>query len=210
MLTKAELVDNAGGSVRFQFNPETIQFKSAAHVSGQAATRKAQYIGPAAIDLQLKMLLDEVTGDESVLARLETMMQWTRPRDEQNNSYEVTFNWGLLKVGSSVGLTCHCVSIDVAYQLFTPQGVPVRAMVTISLKEILPEQPAGQNPTSGGEQPARSHTLRSGEDLAVLSHAEYGTTSKWRDLAERNGIDNPFRLPIGTEMIFPARLELER
>ena len=85
----------------------------------------------------------------------------------------------------------------------------MRALVTIKLIEIPPDPPR-QNPTSGGELPSRSRVVVAGDDLAVLSFAEYGTTSLWREVASRNRIDNPFRLPRGRELIFPARLELER
>ena len=92
--------------------------------------------------------------------------------------------------------------------MFTGAGLPIRATVGITLLGLAPTQP-GTNPTSGGMQPVRSHTVRTGDHLPVLSHSEYGTTSNWREVASRNRVDNPFRPVVGRELLFPARLELE-
>lgn len=210
MLTKATLSDDKGRSIQFQFNPETLQFTSKARFPEKAQADDVQYLGPEPIVLSLKMLLDEATASESVQSRLETLLSWTQRKNVNKDPYVITFTWGMLKIGQRVGLTCNCTQVTVDYQLFNRAGQPVRATAGIELKEVPDPGPAGQNPTSGGELPRRSYVLSADDDLAVLAHREYGSTAKWRDIAARNGIDNPFRLPAGREMILPDRLELDR
>ena len=209
MLTKATLVDDVGRVVQFQFNPETLQFTAKGKFSTKSQADDAQYLGPEPIVLTLKMLLDEATSTEPVQSRLETLLSWTRRKNDNKDPYVITFTWGTLKIGQKVGLTCHCTSVAVEYQLFNRAGQPIRATATIKLDEVPEAALAGQNPSSGGELPSRSHVLTSNDDLAVLAHREYGSTVQWREIARRNQIDNPFRLPAGREVIFPDRLELE-
>lgn len=210
MLTKATLNDEQGRSVAFQFNPETLKFTAKAKYAKAEQANDSQYVGQMPIELTLKMLLDEATATEPVQSRLETLLSWTRPKNENKDPHVITFTWGVLKIGQSVGLVCHCDSVEVEYQLFNRAGQPVRATATIKLDEVPRPGIAPQNPTSGGELPHRSHVLHADDDLAVLAHAEYGSTARWRDVAARNGIDNPFRLPAGREVIFPDRIELDR
>ncbi|MEM9514374.1 MAG: hypothetical protein AAGA42_05905 [Actinomycetota bacterium] len=207
MLTKATLTDDDAGFVEFQFNPETIEFTFQADLKNESQTDDTQYIGAKPIKLTLEMLLDEPTSTQSVASRLDTITRWTTPKDEKNTPYEVTFKWGSMKIGSATGVTCHCESVKVKYELFSTDGLPVRARATISLQEVGRKKTKKKpNPTSGGEMPARSRVLRAGDDLAVLAFHEYGSTAKWRGIADRNAIDNPFTLPLGREVVFPARL----
>jgi nucleoid-associated protein YgaU len=210
MLTKATLTDDMFRTVQFQFNPETLQFTAEGKYSPKTQADDVQYLGPAPIVLSLKMLLDEATGLEPVQMRLETLLSWTQKKNSNKDPYLITFTWGMLKVGQKIGLTCNCTKVTVDYQLFNRAGQPVRATASIELKEIPDKGPLGQNPTSGGKLPHKSHVLNAGDDLARLAHAEYGSAAKWRDIARQNGIDNPFRLPAGREMIFPDRLELDQ
>lgn len=210
MLTKATLTDDTARMVQFQFNPETLQFTSKAKFPDKSQADDVQYLGPEPIVLTLKMLLDEATGTEPVQARLETLLSWTQKKNANKDPYVITFTWGMLKVGQRVGLICNCTKVTVDYQLFNRAGQPVRATATIELKEVPDSGPPGQNPTSGGQLPHRSYVLTADDDLAVLAHEEYGSTAKWREVARRNSIDNPFRLPAGRELIFPDRVELDR
>ncbi|HEY8545539.1 MAG TPA: LysM peptidoglycan-binding domain-containing protein, partial [Acidimicrobiales bacterium] len=90
----------------------------------------------------------------------------------------------------------------VRYTMFRGQGTPVRATVTVAMKE-LPIAPARQNPTSGGRSGHRTHRLVAGDTLASIAYAEYGDATRWRLLAEANGIDDPLRVREGAVLHVP-------
>lgn len=216
MLDKARIT-GSGGEVGFQFNPETLSFTkkvtfedSKTQSSDNAPIR--QFIGTDPIALNLQMILDDTVGDggPTVTDRINQLLSWTNPADESDppHPYELNFEWGQLKIGSEGRFPCHLESVQVDYTLFTEAGVPVRANAKVTLKG-LPTKRYGQNPTSGGLHAKRSRRLKRGDDLAVIAHQEYGTTSAWRMLAEANRIDNPFRLPAGRELVLPDRNELK-
>ncbi|MEM7338668.1 MAG: LysM peptidoglycan-binding domain-containing protein [Actinomycetota bacterium] len=213
MLQKAKIVGADGKTVEFQFNPETISFTQAAEFKEQSniAGSKRQFVGTKPVELTLKMLLDEVTASgASVADRIADLLAWTTPADGEDppHPHELKFSWGQLKVAGSSTFKCHCKSVAVEYTLFTPGGVPVRATATVVLAGIPPKK-KGQNPTSGGVRPVRSHIVAQGDNLAAVAFAQYGQASAWRSLAELNNIDNPFRPPVGREIILPIGNELE-
>ena len=207
MLQKAKL-KGPDGIVEFQFNPETISFTQSAEFKEQSniAGSKRQFVGTKPVELTLKMLLDEVTSKgDSVADRVARLLGWTTPADGEDppHPHDLEFSWGQLKIAGSKTFRCHCKSVAVEYSLFTPKGVPVRATATVALAGIPPTK-QGQNPTSGGVRPVRSRVLARGDNLAAVAFAEYGDTTRWRSLAELNNIDNPFRPPLGREIILPV------
>ena len=60
-----------------------------------------------------------------------------------------------------------------------------------------------QNPTSGSPNSMRSHLLIEGDSLPSVAYKEYGNAAWWRPLAEANGIDDPFKLVIGSRLLVP-------
>jgi nucleoid-associated protein YgaU len=52
----------------------------------------------------------------------------------------------------------------------------------------------------------KQKTLKQGEQLWMLAAEEYEDPSRWRAIAEANGIDNPRKPPVGRNLVIP-RLE---
>lgn len=59
--------------------------------------------------------------------------------------------------------------------------------------------------TSGTPRPNRTHSAQEGETLDRLAASYYRDATKWRIIAEANGIDDPLRIAPGTELVIPAR-----
>jgi len=99
--------------------------------------------------------------------------------------------------------TCVMESIKQKFTLFSPAGVPLRATLTVSLREYktLDDQIDEIRPSS----PDRTHvhTLRQGESLAAVARRHYDSPREWRAVAEANGIDDPRRLDAGAFLRVP-------
>ena len=93
--------------------------------------------------------------------------------------------------------------------MFRPDGTPIRATASITLKEIPVDTP-GQNPTSGSLNSRRSHVLGDGDSLQSVAYREYGNPALWRSLALFNGIDDPLRLVAGSSILIPSAGEAAR
>jgi hypothetical protein len=121
----------------------------------------------------------------------------------------ITFVWG-----STVTFKAVADSLSVQYTLFRADGTPVRAQATISLiqadkaqdKSSAKGSSQGQNPTTRARPGLGSHTVRDGDSLASIAFAHYRDPTRWRAIAQENGIDDPLHLKRGSVLSIP-RLE---
>ncbi|MCQ8828980.1 LysM peptidoglycan-binding domain-containing protein [Streptomyces malaysiensis] len=93
--------------------------------------------------------------------------------------------------------------LDVNYQLFQPDGVPLRAMLDLSLKEFrtAASQVAGTPRSSPTVE--KSYVVRRGDTLSSISAALYRRPDAWRELARANGIGDPRDLRPGRVLTVP-------
>src|SRR5438876_427384 len=81
-------------------------------------------------------------------------------------------------------------SVRQKFTLFSPEGIPLRATLTVSLREYktLDEQLAQLNLSSPDR--THSHVTREGDTLARIAHRYYTRPDEWRAIADANGIDD--------------------
>jgi nucleoid-associated protein YgaU len=215
-------VDNPLIQLTFHFNPTTLSFSKSAEFKrqpsqGASGGPQPQFLGTQATTLRMQILLDAVEKQPagSVQAEVEQLLKWTStdgaPGDPAPSPPELRFTWGALTINGGNTFTGHLKQVDVTYELFARDGRPIRAQVSLTLESTpapLPQTLPMTNPTSGGERARRSHVLRRGEALHSIAFATYGEAARWRDIARVNGIDNPFRLTPGLELLLPDASEL--
>lgn len=199
--------------IEFQFNPKELTIaKSAswARSTGTGNTRSGppQYNGPQPSKLNLELFLDaSEKQDDSVVTTVDLLLGCCVPTSASHDQNRDSPPWVVFRWGGITGFLAYISSVSAKYTLFTGSGVPIRAVVTVALEEIAGEPP-GQNPTSGGLVPRRIHVMSEGDTLAGLAYREYGKADLWRELAEVNGIDDPFRIRLGASVLLPAAEEL--
>jgi hypothetical protein len=208
-LAKAVLVArelNIG--IECRFNPrEYVVAKSATWTRTPARGAESapipEFVGTNPRTLQMELFFDDwESGSGDVSKDVETLLQWTNPtRDSiganKPNPPVVFFQWGTKPL-----FDAYVKSVSARYTMFRSDGTPVRAHVTTTFEEV-PNEPARQNPTSGGEPGRRTHVAAAGDTLHSVAYREYGDPALWRGLAAVNGIDDPLRLVPGTRLIVP-------
>jgi len=90
------------------------------------------------------------------------------------------------------------------FTYFSPEGVPLRATLTLSIREYktLDEQLAQLNLSSPDR--THAHFTREGDALWRLSATYYGRPAEWRAIADGNDIDDPRRLDPGALLTIPS------
>lgn len=197
-------------SIPFQFNPRELVLTKASSwkPAGSRSTTKvgeAEFTQSQPCTLSLEMFIDATDKmDASVVDRVEALFSClVKDEDGDKSPPWVVFVWGGL-----TGFSAYVTSVSAKYTVFTPGGMPVRAVCTVTLEEIS-ATPAKQNPTSGGLATRDVHQVVDGDSLAGVAYAHYGDPALWRDIAEVNGIDDPMRLVVGSRLQIPAPEELE-
>jgi hypothetical protein len=94
-------------------------------------------------------------------------------------------------------------SLNVSYVLFTPEGVPLRAKLSVALKEYRPAAvQVKERPTSSPDFD-KTWIVRRGDTLSGIAGAVYRNASQWRAIADDNGIVDPRRLAPGLVLSLP-------
>lgn len=94
-------------------------------------------------------------------------------------------------------------SVQVTYTLFSPEGVPLRAKLALSFKEYRTIQEQVNARPKRSPDFDKSYVVRAGDTLSGLAAAAYKDASLWREIARRNGIQDPRRLVPGTVLTIP-------
>jgi len=98
---------------------------------------------------------------------------------------------------------CVVESIKQKFTLFSPEGVPLRANLTLTLREYktLNEQLFQLNLSSPDQ--THRHIIQQGETLSSIAARYYRQPGAWRQIAEANGIEDPRRLKVGEDLTIP-------
>jgi len=217
---KANLeIEGDGDPIDCWFNPKEYTIAKANQwkvdpVTGTALPT-AQFSGGQPRKLSLQLMFDATDSDDldvgDVTARLFKAMEVSSALGSGSGRNSgrppmITFNWG-----STVTFKAVADNLSVQYTLFDSDGTPLRAQAQLSLiqaeramdKSSQHGASHPQNPTTRAEIGLGSHTVRDGDSLASISYQHYRDPTKWRAIAEANGIDDPLHLRRGSVLSIP-------
>lgn len=102
------------------------------------------------------------------------------------------------------GFKCIVDSVKQRFTLFSPQGIPLRATLTVSLKEYktLAEQIDELNKQSADR--THAHVVAANDTLSQIAAKVYNDPAQWRPIADRNQILDPLNLTPGSILQIPA------
>jgi hypothetical protein len=194
----------------FQFNPKEVSItKSAKWERKPTKDKKAgppEYSGAEPCKMTLELFFDSTAKKGiDVVASVDKLFACCVPYKDKFAKNEtpmprlVVFAWG--NVRSFAG---YVSQVQAKYTRFSENGVPIRAVCTVNLEEIDVTPDPKQNPTSGALWADDVHTMVAGDSLALVAYEEYGDPQLWRALAAYNRIDDPMRIPDGTQVALPA------
>jgi hypothetical protein len=203
---RAQLVVDGGDPIECAFNPQEYSITKTnvwtiKPVTG-TDTPKPEFGGGMPWTIRVQLLLDSslLGADKSIkddAIKLLKMMESGGGGGGGSAPPFVTFKWGSIESPKTVGS-----SLRIQFVMFRPNGEPSRALVDLELTQAEQAQP-GQNPTTRAIAGLKVHTVTDGDSLPSLAHGYYGEPTRWRVIAEANGIDDPLRLVSGRELTIP-------
>ncbi len=106
--------------------------------------------------------------------------------------------WGTLQVKR-----CVLKSASIAYKLFKPSGIPLRAVITANFTDCSDDET--RVALAQDESPDLTHVrlVKAGDTLPLMCFRIYGNTSYYLDVARANGLDNFRKLTPGEKIFFP-------
>lgn len=106
--------------------------------------------------------------------------------------------WGTLQVKR-----CILKSATIAYKMFKPNGIPLRAVITATFTDNSDDQTRVALAQDHSPDLTHVRTVKAGDNLPALCTAIYGDPRYYLDVARANGIDDFRRLTPGTRVFFP-------
>jgi len=218
-LAKAEMIEinlengtpvDKGNRLKVQFNPDTLkvsfanQLQTPPGAGDQHGTPARQYVGAGTTKLAVSLTFDVTAplGDnddvDDVRKLTGKVAFFITPQPDKSDKSKfippgVRFVWGSFQFEGLMD------SMEETLEMFSSQGKPLRASVSIALSQqrILPVTfndtgtPAGPT-TPGGFAPGTSPltAATAGASIASLS-ASVGGGVSWQGIASANNIDNP-------------------
>ena len=214
---KAKLAIENGPEIEVLFNPTEYSITKGNNWSFEPVKGKSlpkgKFGGGKPAEVSINLLLDETlpNGGKSVKEITDALFKMMDVPSSggagRSNSAPpfVTFQWGPM-----IPFKAACTSLTVTYQLFKPNGMPIRADVKLALTQAEPAPSASANspnrptnPTTRSGGALGQHLVRDGDSLQSIAHRAYGDPNRWRLVAEANGIDNPLHLRRGTPLNLP-------
>lgn len=176
-----------------------------------------QFVRGDAETLSLELFFDSTdekgTGSEaeSVTDQVDALYRLVKIEGDLHAPPIVRLTWGDHFPGmvndrsesTTPAFDCIVTSCGRRFTLFNPDGKPLRAVVTLALREYktLEEQLQALNLQSADH--TRVHVVQEGENLPLIAYGAYKNSAYWRVIAKHNNIDNVRNLTPGTVLQLP-------
>lgn len=215
---------DTGERIQVQFNPTELSFSKSSTIAEIAIpgldSPVLQFVRGGSETLTLELFFDTTDDGMGVFATsvtkyTEQFYRLVKQNAETHAPPRCRFSWGEplgdITSGAEVShapfwFTCIVESVDRKFLLFTPEGVPLRARLTVKMREYKTVEEMVAELQSADHTKAR--VFKRQERLDQLSHEEYETPGEWRRIADENELDDPRKIPAGTLLkIPPIRVE---
>jgi len=105
--------------------------------------------------------------------------------------------------GKSLDFKCRLTSLDIEYQLFDPDGTPLRAKLKISLVQFLSADELARLANKTSPDLTHARVAVAGDTLPLMCFRIYGDSRFYLEVARYNGLTDFRNLRPGTSVIFP-------
>lgn len=211
-------IDKGSEVFHVQFNPKELKLDEKAiwKPSGEQQTQKPLLTyekgqpGSMSMDLIFDSTDDGSNCYDSHVKKLRAFLCTTVTKEDKDGNEikrppYLRFTWG--------GFNFECVleSLTTQFMMFKPDGTPLRAKVTVGLKERRRGNMGGSG-NSGVTLSAMGSMFSEADNVKTTQVQEGDTMSSvsqrsggdMRDMSNANGVDDPMNPPVGDTMVVPA------
>jgi nucleoid-associated protein YgaU len=214
--------DGSTDYLEVQFNPTEFTLEKGAQVAEIAIpgldSPLLQFVRGQAEKLTVDLFFDSTengtgAGAESVTTLTDRVYSLVKVEPNGHAPPICTFVWNASFPGADLSpsagnqrrneFQCVVDSVRQKFTFFSPEGVPLRATLTLTLREYktLDDQLRQLNLSSPDR--SHSHVTQRNDTLARLAARYYRKPSEWRAIAVANALDDPRRMDAGFYLRIP-------
>ncbi|MDX2291658.1 MULTISPECIES: LysM peptidoglycan-binding domain-containing protein [Streptomyces] len=196
-----------GAKVKVLFNPEEYTVHRETNFAQLAVPGLSapviQFVSGQARTLEMELFLDSLEANHAGAAGSDVREQVRKVVDLMDIDPTVhapppvVFTWGSLTFTSVIS------RVSQRFVMFLPNGVPVRARLTVTFTEFRNADLEAKEVKRQTADYTKIHVTVEGDTLPMIAWREYGSTVCWRPIALHNGIDDPRVLPVGLRLVVP-------
>jgi hypothetical protein len=206
-LVKAQItVEHTGEKIDVLFNPEEYTINKDNNFASQAIPGLSgpllQFVNGNMRTLDMELFFD--TYDTPELQK----------RDVRELTNKIT---GLLTIDSelhappvlnvswsSLQFRCVLARASQKFIMFTNDGTPVRARVTVTFNEFIDAEREAREINRQTADFSKLYTVTQGQTLSTIAALLYDNALLWRPIAVANNIDDPRAIETGQSLLIPA------
>jgi hypothetical protein len=209
--------------IEVQFNPTEMTFSKGAQIAEIAIpgidTPIQQFVRGQAEKLTLELFFDTTesgmdAGATSVTTLTDRFYSLVKMQSDAHAPPVCSFAWnGPSFPGANLptpyehqkrlDFRCIVESVSQKFTLFSPQGIPLRATLTVALREYKPLDEQLKELNLQSPDRTRAYVIQRGNTLSGIAGEVYNSPAEWRRLATENRITDPRRLVPGQILEVP-------
>ncbi len=197
----------AGTKYYVLYNPNQYSFEKGNQYQSTAipglASPIAQFVSGNADTLTMELFFDTYTDRESEDVRNYTN-NIAKLLDMDSNLHAppiVQFVWG--EFVKHLPFIAIIEKLSQKFTMFLDDGTPVRATLNVTFKEYKTVEEQLQEIGRKSTDRTSLRIFKEGDSLWLFASREYGDATLWRQIADKNDIDNPRTIETGRELIIP-------
>jgi hypothetical protein len=201
-------------TLEVMFNPESYsQFYENSYANNyqgiRTSGRKALFKFARPEYLALTLLLDHTTitpvyqnkDNTDIYQKVEDFLKVTSYVDgEIGEPKYLQIEWGKLM------FACRLVSVDIKYQFFNREGIPLRASLETKFMKDVDDDKRQKIAEKSTNDLAKFKRIDSDDTLPLLAYNAYGNANRAISIAQANGLNSIRQLTPGTKIKIPGRI----
>lgn len=208
---------NQGKAFDVQYNPQEMTLSKGAQVAEIPVpgldSPLLQFVRGQAETMTVELFFDSTEdgtgiGATPVTTKTDDFYDFVKADRDTHAPPVLLFTWGgtAFPGRQRSGFRCVVTNIRQQFTMFAPDGTPLRARLSVELKEYRPliEQLRELGLLSADH--TKATTVRDGDTITAIAYAQYGDDRAWRPIADANGIDDPLGIAAGTILRIPKGL----
>jgi LysM repeat protein len=202
-----------GTPIEVEYNPEEYSINKDNNFAVQPipglSSPLLQYVNGNLRTLAMELLFDTWSVNDEP-----NLIPWDQKADVRTLTGQITDLMNIdsdlhappvLKVTwASLQFQCVLAKATEKFIMFRPDGIPVRARLTVTFNEFLTaDEQAAQTPKFSSDL-SKVHTVVQGETLSGIAYQYYRDPGVWRPLAIMNDLDDPSDILPGQSLRVPT------